>query len=51
VTMLETAARPSAAVIARARMWPVLPLMGLGFAVVVNGVWIAFLSYWLLRLI
>ena len=34
--MLETAARPSAAVIARARMWPVLPLIGLGFAVVAS---------------
>jgi hypothetical protein len=42
----ETGKAISLSVIAR-----VLPLLGLGVAVIVNAAWIAFLGYWIFRLV
>ena len=51
MTLIETAAPPGLASAVRVRMSDALPLIGLGFAVIVNAIWIAFLTYCLLKLI
>ncbi len=53
MTLTETvAAVPlSLAITVRARVSNALPLIGLGFAVIVNAAWIVFLGYCLLKLI
>jgi hypothetical protein len=52
VVLTETAAVPlSPAVTIRARVSNALPLIGLGFALIVNAVWMAFLSYCFWKLI
>jgi hypothetical protein len=53
VTLTETAAAVplSRAITIGARVSNVLPLIGLGFALTVNAVWIAFLSYCFWKLI
>jgi hypothetical protein len=53
VTLTETAAALplSPAITIGARVSNVLPLIGLGFALTVNAVWIAFLSYCFWKLI
>jgi hypothetical protein len=42
----ETTEAVSPSVIAR-----VIPLLGLGAALIVNAAWIAFLGYWIFRLV
>jgi hypothetical protein len=52
MVIAEIAAVPlSPTITVRARVSNVLPLIGLGFALVVNAVWIALLSYCFWKLI
>ena len=48
---MNKSAKVVLAITVRTRVSNALPLIGLGFAVVVNAVWIAFLSYCFWQLI
>jgi len=51
VTLTETAAPPGLASTVHARFSNALPLIGLGFAAIVDAAWIVFLGYEFFRFV
>ena len=51
MSIVETATPGLESTSIRARVSGVLPLVGIGFALIVNAAWVAFLGYCILKLI
>ena len=51
MSIAETTAPAAERVSIRDRVSGVLPLVGIGFALIVNAAWEGFLGYWILKLI
>jgi hypothetical protein len=51
MSIAETTALAAERVSIRDRVSGALPLVGIGLALIVNAAWVAFLGYWILKLI